>query len=107
MTDAAITIDRLEAFQVTLHVASQVAFNLNLVVRDGVNDFVQLLRRKVLRANVRVDVRLLENASGRAKANSVDLSKRRFDSIVRCAVGSNFERAPVAICVLHLALNWN
>jgi hypothetical protein len=47
-----------------LHVTAQVAFNLELVVRYCVNDFVQLLRRKVFRANVRINVGLFENAPG-------------------------------------------
>jgi hypothetical protein len=83
VADAAIRINRLQTFQVTLHVATEVAFNLDLVVRDGVNDFVQLLRRKVFRPNVRVNVGLLEDAPGCAKADSVDVSERRFDSLVR------------------------
>ena len=52
VTDASIRIDRLQTFQVTLHVATEIAFNLELVVRNGVNDFVQLLRGKIFRANV-------------------------------------------------------
>src|SRR5262249_59910780 len=80
--DAAIRIDRLQAFQVALHFATEIAFDLDLVVRDGVNDFVQLLRRKIFRANVRVDVRLLENSPGCAKADSVNVSERRFDALV-------------------------
>ena len=83
MTDPPITIDRLEAFQVALHVATEIALNLDLVVRDGVNDFVQLLRCEIFRANVRVNVGLLENAPGCAKANPVDVSKRRFDALFR------------------------
>lgn len=47
MPDAAIRVDCLQTFQVTLDLATQIAFDLDLVVRDRVNDFVQLLRRKV------------------------------------------------------------
>jgi hypothetical protein len=67
----------------TLHVAAQIAFNLDLVVRDCVNDFVQLLRRKIFRAQVWVDVGLLENAPGCAKADPVDIGKGRLDAFVR------------------------
>jgi hypothetical protein len=42
-----------------------------------------LLRSKILRAQVRIDVRLLENAFGRAQTNSVDVGKRRLDALVR------------------------
>jgi len=81
--DTAIRIDRLEPFQIALHVAAQIALDLELVVRDRVNDFVQLLRSKILRAQVGIDIRLLENASGRAEADSVNVGKRRFDALVR------------------------
>ena len=83
MADAAITIDRLQASQIGLHVAAQIAFNLDLVVRDRVNDFVQLLRSKILRAQVRIDVCLLENALGRAQADSVNIGEGRLDAFVR------------------------
>ena len=82
MTNATITIDCLQTFQVTLHIATEIAFDLDLVVRNGVNDFVQLLRRKIFRADVRVDVGLLENASGSAKADSVDIGQGRFDALI-------------------------
>ena len=62
MTDAAIRIDRLQTFQITLHVAAQVAFDFEFIVGDRVNDLVQLLRSKVFGANVRIDVGLLKNA---------------------------------------------
>ena len=83
MPDTAIRIDRLEPFQIALHVAAQIALDLELVVRDRMNDLVQLLRSKILRAQVGIDVRLLENALGRAQADSVDVSKRRLDALVR------------------------
>jgi hypothetical protein len=82
MPNAAITIDCLQTFQVTLDFAAQIAFNLDLVVRDRVNDFVQLLRRKFFRPQVRIDVGLLKNAPRRGKADSVDVGKRRFDAFV-------------------------
>jgi hypothetical protein len=81
--DAAIRIDRLETLQIALHVAAQVALDLELVVRDRMNDFVQLLRSKILRAQVGIDVRLLENAFGRALADSVDVGQGRLDAFVR------------------------
>jgi hypothetical protein len=65
-----------------LYLATEIAFDLDLIVRNGVNDFVQLLRRKIFRAEVRVDVRLLENASGSAKADSVDIGQGRFDALI-------------------------
>jgi len=73
MTDASIRIDRLQTFQIALHVAAQIALDLELVVRDRVNDLIQLLRRKIFRSEVWIDIRLLEDAPRSAKADSVDV----------------------------------
>jgi len=73
MTDASIRIDRLQTFQIALHVAAQIALDLELVVRDRVNDLIQLLRRKIFRPEVWIDIRLLEDAPRSAKADSVDV----------------------------------
>jgi hypothetical protein len=81
--DTAIRSDRLETLQNALHVAAQIALDLELVVRDRMNDFVQLLRSKILRAQVGINVRLLENALGRAQADPVDVGLGRLDAFVR------------------------
>ena len=83
MSDAAVTIDRLKAFQVALHFPTQIAFNLDLVVGDGVNDFVDLLGRKLFRPQIWIDVCLLEDALRHARADPVNVSERRFDAFVR------------------------
>jgi hypothetical protein len=83
MPDTAIRIDRLQPLQIALHVAAQITLDLELVVRDRVNDFVQLLRSKILRPQVGIDVRLLENAFGCAQADPVNVGKRRLDALVR------------------------
>jgi hypothetical protein len=80
VADAAIRIDRLQTFQVTLHVATQISFNLDFVIRDRVNDFVQLLRRKIFRAQVGIDIRLFQNPPSCGKADSIDVGERRFDA---------------------------
>jgi hypothetical protein len=80
MPNSAITINCLQTFQVTLHVATQIAFNLDFVVRDRVNDFVQLLRRKIFRAQVGIDIRLFENPPSCGKADSIDIGERRLDA---------------------------
>jgi hypothetical protein len=82
VTDAAITIDRLQTFQITLHLTAKVAFDLDLVIRDRVNDFVQLLRREVFCANVRIDVGLLKNAPCGAKTHSKNVRQGYFDAFV-------------------------
>jgi hypothetical protein len=83
MPDAAITIDRLQTFQIALYFAAQIALNFHLVVRNCVNDLIQLLRGKIFRAYIRVDVGLLENAPRCAKPDSVDIGQGYLDAFVR------------------------
>lgn len=83
MPDPAITIDRLQPFQVALHVPAQIALDLDFIVRDGVDDLVDLLWTKILRAQVRIDVCLLEDALRHARADPVNVSERGFDAFVR------------------------
>jgi hypothetical protein len=65
-----------------LYVAAQIALDFNLVIRDRVNDLIQLLRRKIFRPDVWVDIRLLENAPRSAKTDSVDIRQRYLDAFV-------------------------
>jgi hypothetical protein len=48
-----------------------------------VNDFVDLLRGQIFRAQIWIDVRLFEDASGRGQPDSVNVSQRRFDAFIR------------------------
>ena len=82
MPDSAITIDRLKALQIALQFAAKIAFDQHLVAGDRLNDLVDLLRRQILRAQVRIDVRLFENALRRARADAVNVGQRRFDAFV-------------------------
>jgi len=82
VTAAAITIDRLQTFQIALHVSAQIALDLDLVVRDRVNDLIQLLGRKIFGPDVWIDIRLLENALRSAKTDSVDIRQRYLDAFV-------------------------
>ena len=86
MPNAAITIDRLQTLQIALHFAPQIAFDRQLVVRDRVNDFVELLRRQIFRAQIRIDVRLLEDPLRGARPDAVNIGQRRFDAFI----GRNF-----------------
>jgi hypothetical protein len=40
VTDTTVRIDCLQTLQIALHVAAQVAFDFDLIVRDRMNDFV-------------------------------------------------------------------
>jgi len=78
--DSAIAIDRLEALQITLQLAAKIAFNQHLV--DGLNDLVDLVRRQILRAQVRINIGLFQNALRRARSDAVDVGQRRFDALI-------------------------
>jgi hypothetical protein len=80
--DAAIAIDRLQTFQISLHVTTQVALNFEFVIGDRVNDFVQLLRREIFSPDVWIDIRLLKDAFGSAKTDSVDIRQGYLDAFV-------------------------
>jgi hypothetical protein len=81
MSDSAATIDRLQTFQVALHIASQVTFDLHLIVRDRVDDLIQLLRGQIFRAQIGIDIGLLKNSFGSGKADSVDIRQGSFDAL--------------------------
>ena len=82
----AITVDRLQTLEVALRFTAQIAFDRDLVARDGVNNFVQLLRSKIFRAQVRIDIGLLQNPLRCARSDPVDVGQRRFDAFI----GRNF-----------------
>src|SRR3954447_19293926 len=83
MPNAAITVDGLEPLQVSLQFPAQIAFDRDLVVRNCVNDFVDLLRRQVLGAEIPVDIGLLEDPLRGRRPDAVNVSQRRFDAFVR------------------------
>ena len=82
MPDAAIAIDRLEPLQVALQFPPEIPFDQHLVARDRLDNFVDLMRRQILRAQIRIDIRLLQHPLRRARSDSVDVSQRRFDAFI-------------------------
>ena len=82
MPNAAITIDRLKPLQIALEFTAEVALDRDLVVRDRVNDLVDLLRTQLVGAQVGIDVRLFQNLACGAEADSVNIGQRRFDAFV-------------------------
>jgi len=83
MTNPAVTINRLEALQIALNFTAQIAFDRELIVRNRVNDFVELLWRQIFRAQIRIDTGLLKDPLRSAQTDSVNVSQRRFDAFVR------------------------
>jgi len=47
------------------------------------DDLVQLLRGEFFRAQIRINIRLIENALRDRRSNPVNISKRRFDAFFR------------------------
>ena len=82
MPNAAIAIDRLQTLQVALQFPAQIAFDQKFARRNRLNDFVDLLRRKIFRPEIRIDVRLFENALRRRGPDSVNVSERSFDALL-------------------------
>jgi len=79
----AVAIDCLQPLQIALDFAAKITLDFELVVADCVNDFVDLLGAEIFRARVRVDICLLENATGSGETNPVNIGQRRFDALVR------------------------
>ena len=82
MADATVAVDGLKALQVLLKFAAKVTLYEDLLRPDRVDNGVQLFRRKILRANVRVDVCGFENFFCVAGSDAVDVRQRSFDAFV-------------------------
>ena len=82
MPNAAITIDRLQSLQVALEFAPQIAFDFDLVVRNRVDDVVQLLRFQTFRAQIGIDICLLQNPLRCGRPDPVNVRERGFDAFV-------------------------
>src|SRR5438046_10455528 len=78
MTEAAVAGDGLKALEGLLNVAAKVALDQNLLRGDRVDDRVQLLRRKILRAEVGIHVRGFEHFLRIARPDAVDVWERHF-----------------------------
>ena len=100
--DPAVTVDRLEALEVHLQIATEVALDQNLPCGDGVDDRVELLWRKIFRAQVRIHVCIFEHFLRIARPDAVNVGKRHFDSFVAWDI--NAENSWHGWCELRLAL---
>lgn len=82
MADATVAVDSLEALEVALNLAAQVAFDRNFIRVDSVDDGVELFRREVFGAHIGVNVGLFENLLGIAGAHPVNVGQGGFDAFV-------------------------
>jgi hypothetical protein len=83
MTDAAVTIDGLEALEVTGEFAAEVTLHHPLVLGDDVEDFVELLLGKILGAHVSVETGLGDDLVGALRADAVDVTEGVRDFLFR------------------------
>ena len=82
MTQATVAVDRLEALEIHLQIAAEVALDQNLPRGDGVDDRVELLGRKILRAHVGINIGVFKHLLRIARPDAVNVWERHFDSFV-------------------------
>ena len=82
VADAPVAVDGLEALEIALHFAAQIALDRDLVRVDRMDDRVELFGREILRAGVRINVRLFENLLRVARAHPINVGQRGFDAFV-------------------------
>src|SRR6185437_11674680 len=80
---ATIALDALQALEVHADFAAEITFNDILAVLDRVNDLRELRLAQVLRPNLRVDVRLLENLDRVGRADAVNIPQRNINALIR------------------------
>jgi len=80
--DSTITIYRLKALQIALQLATKIAFDQHLVAGNRLDNFVDLMRRQILRPQVRIDIGLFQNALRPARSDPVDVGQGRFDAFI-------------------------
>jgi hypothetical protein len=83
VTLAAVTIDGLQPFQISLNVATPFALDFDFVGRDRLNDLIDLLRTQFIGPQIGIDVGLLQNLARGAEANPVNIGQGRLDAFVR------------------------
>lgn len=71
--DAPVAVDGLQALEVGLIIAAQIALDEQTALGDGVNQRIELLGRHVLSAHVRVEVGLLDDPLSGRRANTVNI----------------------------------
>ena len=83
MTDAAVTFDTLQTFEVHAQFAAQITLDDIFPLLDRVNDLGELLLGQILRPDRRVNVGAFENFLRVDRADAVDLAQRNVNALVR------------------------
>src|SRR5262249_10366798 len=82
VTDAPVTVDAHEAFEVHRYLAAQVALDDELVLRDAAGDLGELFVGQILGTDAGVHLRLLQNLDGTRWSDAVEIAKRDLDAFV-------------------------
>ena len=82
MADAAVTIDGLEAFEILLQFAAEVAFDDVFVFLDDLDDAVELRVGQRLGADIGADFSLFQDVFGAGGPDAVDVGEGGFNPFV-------------------------
>jgi hypothetical protein len=88
MADTAVAVNRLQTLQIALDFPTKITFDRKLAFRDCLDDFVEIVGGQVLRPNVGIDGRLLQNALCRCRPNSVNVRQGRLNSLISWDINS-------------------
>ena len=89
VTDAAITLDALQALEVDTDLAAKVALNYVFALLNCVDYLRKLLLGEILCANGRIDVCTSQNLDRIGRAYAVNVAQRNVDALVRRNFYSN------------------
>lgn len=78
----AVTLDALEPLEIQTNLTAEVTLDDILALLDRVNDLGKLVLIQVLRAQRRVNVRLLEDGDRVDRADAVNVSKRDINPLL-------------------------
>jgi hypothetical protein len=78
----AVTINRLEALEILLQFAAQVAFDDVLVFRNHLDDAIELLIGQALRADIGADLSLFEDQLRAGRPDAVNVRESGFNPFV-------------------------
>ena len=81
MADTPVAFDALEPLQIQSQLPAKVAFNDVFAFLNRVNDLRQLLLVQILRANRRINARLLQDDLRIAGADAINVAQSDVDSL--------------------------
>jgi len=75
MANATVTIDRLEPLQICGKLASKITLNHPLMLRDNVENLVQIFFGQILSTDVRIDTGFLDDLVGTERSDAINIAK--------------------------------